>query len=79
MKPEIRAWIEKITERAAIQFEGVGGHCIWRGMYYCSLVKWDLDRLTKLAGYLKEYGEPEHLIDEMREAYLKWKKEKPNG
>ena len=74
MKPEIKAWIEKITERAAIMFEAEEHDTkLLRGMFYCSQVGWDVKKIKKMVGFLKEYGLAEEDIQDIRNAYSMWR------
>ena len=74
MKPEIKAWLEKVTERAAIITQDDDSPVnVLRGTYYCSLVNWDIDKIKELAEHLRAYGETEDTIEDMRAAWRMWK------
>ena len=72
MDKNIKAWLEKVTERAAIKFEGVDEPCTLRGMFYCSQVGWHEDKVRKLCELLLITGESLTTIEEICSSYRMW-------
>ena len=72
MDKNIKIWLEKVTERAAIKFEGVEEPCSLRGMWYCSQVGWSDEKVRKLCELLLITGESLTTIEEICSSYRMW-------
>ena len=72
MDKNIKAWREKVTEKAAIKFADMEEPCSLRGMFYCSQVGWQEDKVRKLCELLLITGESMTTIEEICSSYRTW-------
>lgn len=75
MNDKQRAFIERITERAYIVFQGDlnKDQRIFMGMFFLQQVKYDIEKIKSLTKAMIEYGVSEDTIECMREAYKAWR------
>lgn len=82
-----KAFVEELSERVAIMFEGKDNARLAIGLIYIDAIRtkhkdgtcsWDIERIKSLVSSMKEYGGLDEDIDCIRDAWRTWMVKQPS-